>query len=299
MPRRRAPFWFQLLLTVAAAVVLRVALPPEAPDAPMHAFIGLLILVGSLIWKGVEAAGKVTLAVLRWIVVNLSLAVVKMGNVLADTGHRLVLAFRRVWDFTKTIYSEVLKPAWVKFWGWFDKFRTWMDETIGPVLSWLKELRDNILGFYKVWVQPWLDLIDITRKGLRVLAAMGIEWARALDARLGKIEAAIEKPFRYVLAKLNEVIGIVNRVVTLDGLLQRLVLVRSLERDYVYAWRAAMNPWRRLLSSDESKRMRAALTVKGRAKVTSDFVAVLSGRGGDDAAAVKEWAAQLRIYLRD
>ena len=65
---------------------------------------------------------------------------------------------------------------------------------------------------------------------MRILSSLGVAWARKLDAQLGAIEDKIERPFRYVLAKVNEIVNLVNRVITADGLFQRAALIRSLGR---------------------------------------------------------------------
>jgi hypothetical protein len=235
-PRRSPPLWFLLCVAAALAGVVRLLSPaasvldgaPGHVSAPAVAFLGFLILLGELIWKGLEVAGKITLTVLHWLVINLSLVVTKIGNGLKALGSGLLVAAKRTWEFTRKLYDEVLKPAWQKFWKWFDKFRAWLDRTFRPVLRWLKFVRDNFLKFYKTVIRPWLDIIDVTRKLLRVLATLHVPFARQLDARLGRLEELIDKPFRLVLSKINEVIGIVNRIVTLDGLLQRVALIRSL-----------------------------------------------------------------------
>lgn len=253
MPTRRPalPLWFLIALAVASALVLRVlghALgaadsAPGQPSPPAVAFLGFLILIGSLIWKGLEVAGKVTLEVLKWVVANLSLVVTKLKNGLAALGSSLLQALKRTWDFTRAIYDDVLKPAWQKFWNLFDRLRTWLKDTFGPVLDWLQTVRKYVVDFWSTYVKPWLDLIDVTRKLLRVLSSLGLEWAKALDDRLGRLEAEIQKPFTFLLQQINTVIGVVNTIMTAGGLFQRLVLVRSLARDYQYAWQAIANPY--------------------------------------------------------
>jgi hypothetical protein len=306
-PRRSSPpLWFTLCVAAALAVGLRAldatahgAVFGAGRGAPVaHAFLGFLILIGQLLWKGLEVAGRVTLEVVHWMVVNLAAVVAKIGNGLREFGLLLRSGVKKVWEFFETTYERVIKPAVQKLWRWFTKFTTWLDDTFGPVLRWLKRLRDNLLLFYKTFVRPWLDLIDVTRKLLRVLASLGLSWARALDKRLADIESAIERPFRLVLSKLNEVIGIVNRVITLDGLVQRVALVRSIERDYVFAWRAIVNPWRRDISAADSERARKAWGAKTTADVVHDVSVYLLTGGGPDAPIIHEQAAQWRIYLR-
>jgi hypothetical protein len=249
------PLWFNLVVVVVLALALRACMhivPALAADArhgapPSVAFWFFLVRIVEAIWKGVQVAGRVTLEILEWSVKALWAFAQTTANGLKGLGLLVGRGLKGVWDFFEATYENVIKPAWLKFWRWFDKFRRWLDQTFGPVLAWLRQLRDSLLAFWKTWIRPWLDLIDVTRKGLRVLSSMGIGWARRLDAYLADLESRIEKPFLFVLSKLNEVINVVNRIVTLDGLLQRVALIRSLERDYLYAWRAAVNPWTRLI----------------------------------------------------
>lgn len=305
--RRSPPLWFLLCVAAALAGVVRLlSSAAGAPDvAPGHvsppsvAFLGFLILLGELIWKGLEVAGKITLTVLHWMVINLSLVVTKIGNGLKALGSGLLVAAKRTWEFTRKLYDDVLKPAWGKFWGWFDKFRAWLDRTFGPVLDWLKRLRDNLLLFYKTWIRPWLDLIDVTRKLLRVLASLHVGWARALDARLAKIEELIEKPFRLVLAKLNEVIGIVNRIVTLDGLLQRVALIRSLARDYQFAWRAITQPYHREVTAEDRQKTAAALAAGMIAAGVPPAIAIAIILSGVQPTPPVVIESDIRAYIRD
>jgi len=302
-PRRSPPLWFLILLVVVEAAVWRslgglslIGAPGGDHRPELHqAFLGFLILVGSLIWKGLEVAGRVTLEVLKWMVINLSLVVTKIGNGLKALGVDLLAGFRKAWDFLKITYEHVLKPAWEKFWRWFDKLRKWLDDTFGPLLQHLRDLRDALLKFWKDYVRPWLDLIDVTRRALRVLNSLGLKWAGALDAKLGEIEEAIERPFRALLAKINEVIDIVNRVITLDGLLQRVALIRSLARDYNFAWRAIANPYRKPIP-DQDRALPDIPVIDGLPEVVPGIRVYLQTGKGPDAAIIRDEVRRFRAY---
>lgn len=304
--RHRAPFWFELCVVVAFGCLLRryagglLSSGPAGDGAPQTqvAFWFFIVAIASAIWKGLEIAGKVTLEVLKWTVAHLSWLLTKTINGLAEVGHFLMMGLKDVWAFTRRLYTDVLKPAWQKFWSWFDKFRRWLDDTFGPILTWLRELRDNVLLFYKTYIRPWLDLIDVTRKALRVLNSLGLHWAGALDRRLGELETAIEKPFRFVLAKLNEIINIVNRIVTVDGLLQRVALIRSIERDYRMVWNSLTAPYRKPVTEadvEETKKLVGARTI---ADATTDFPKAVLDIGGRHQSLVHEMQSQWRIYLK-
>lgn len=289
--RRPVPLWLHLLVATTAALLLRayVPLPRDAAIGPLQpgqhafAFWFAVILIGELIWKGIEAAGQVSLIVLHWMIINLSFVVSKITNTLASTGFALLQGLKRGWDFLRVVYDDVLKPAWSKFWTLFDRLTTWLTKTFTPVLKWLLRVRKFVVDAWTNFVRPWLDLIDVTRKALQLLGDLGVSWARALDARLQQIEQAIEKPFLWLVAKLNEVIGIVNLVITADGLIQRIAFVRTLARDYEYAWRAIANPYRKAPDPATKKTIDDAFKPRTAAQIAAALNDYTLAGGGDRA----------------
>jgi hypothetical protein len=300
------PLWFSLLVAVALALALRWVLgsysggPPAGGHAPdvQYGFWFFVVLIASAIWKGLEVAGRITLIALSWSVKALWWFATTTANGLKFVGNAFLVGLKASWEFLRLTYDSVIKPGLVKFWQWFDKFRHWLDATFGPVLEYLKMVRDNVMLFYKTWIRPWLDLIDVARRTLRILSALGLDWARQLDAKLGQLQELIDRPFRLVLGKLNEVINIVNRIVTVDGLIQRVALLRSLERDFVYAWRTAVNPWRRDLTNVDREQVKTNLQGKTLSQITAETKAYMRGEGGPLAPLFDEmliiWRKQLR-----
>lgn len=241
---RRAPWWFYLVVAASCAVLMRVCAPTDPASGPLGAphappslawFTWLITLVEAL-WTGVEVAGRVTLAILQYSVTIAWRAITLLGKGAVELAGYAWQGLRQGWALFRATYEHVLKPAWKFFWTWVDKTERWLERTFAPVLRWLRRVRQWVLDFYAAYVRPVLDLFDITRRALRVLASLGIDWARTLDQKLADLEEKIERPFRLLVAKINEVVNLVNRVVTLDGLFQRLAYVRTLERDYAQAW---------------------------------------------------------------
>ena len=101
-----------------------------------------------------------------------------------------------------------------------------------------------------------------------------------------------------LLQKVNEVINIVNRIVTADGLFQRVALIRSMARDYKYAWKAITAPWVKDQTPPKDADVIKGVTGKPLPTVASDIRAYLRDGSGPDAALLDEMAAQWRIYLR-
>lgn len=305
---RRAPappLWFLLCVVVVVALVLRRLLGAVGGETlgggdglqVQLAFWGWLASLGSLIFKGLQIAGKAALAALQWSVKALWLFATKTANALTALGRGVVLGLKKAWEFFRLTYEKVLKPAWLKFWRWFDKFRLWLDRTFRPIFDFLRDVRDHIMGFYKTWIRPWLDLIGVTRKVLGVLAGLGLDWARALDRRLAGIEAAIDRPFRIVLAELNKVVNIVNRIATLDGLLQRLTLVRSVVRDAGLIINSLANARSKPLTSAERDDMRKRLKGRPLSEIVAEKRVYFTTGGGPSQPVIDEMVLIARRHL--
>jgi len=298
MTRRPAPCWFLVLVVVAGAGLARVCdVGLGAPEGPALALWGFLILAGQAIWAGVQVATTITLQVLNWIVIALRVSLKYAWMAVKEIGTGLWTGAKQLWEFTRRLYEGVLLPGWQKFWQLVDRVKSTLEAFFKPVFDFLTFLRSELLGFYTKWIRPILDSIDIARKALRVFSSLGLEWARELDRKLGELQEKIDAPFRFALAKLNEIINVVNRVVTADGLFQRLALVRSIERDIRYVSRAFMN-WRsKTLTDDDYKRRRDSSQVRPLDEVKRDIEEMMRTGDGRYAPLAREMAKQWAIYL--
>lgn len=305
LPARRAPPWFVALVVVAAALVCRAvenAFPLVSGRAldtapPALAFWGFFIVLVEALWKGVEVAARVALAALQYSVQILWRAVVLIAKGASELGKFAWKGLRQAWGLLRATYDHVLKPAWKFVWKWVDKTERWLQRTFGPLVKFLRRVRKWVLDFYADYIRPILDIIDISRRTLRVLASFGLAWARALDAKLGAIEEAIDRPFRALLAKINEVINIVNRVVTADGLFQKLAHVRSVERDIREVSRAFVN-WRaKPLTDDDYQRIRERAKEHSIEQVKRDVHDVLVSDSGRYADTTSEMVLQWETYV--
>jgi hypothetical protein len=306
-PRRsRAPWWFVALLTVAWAVTVRVCAPaslasggvgvPHAPPSlAWWAFLGVII---DIVWKGVEVAARVTLQILGYSV-NL---LWRFARNIANGAHELAsFAFsglKRAWSLLRGTYEHVLKPAWQKVWRWIDNVEQWLQRTFGPVLTWLRRVRTWILDFWSTYIRPILDLVDITRRALHVLGALGLEWARSLDRRLGAIEDWIERRFQDVLGTLNDVINVVNRIMTADGLFQRLTYIRTLQRDWNLSWKTLVAGYTKPVTETQRTETDGKVAVKTQQQIASDVRAYMRDRAGPNYGLFSEMAAQWRKQLQ-
>lgn len=297
---RPAPLWWYLLVAAIAAACQWTAGSYDAP-APVVAlaFWGWLASLASLVWNGLHAAVDAVVAGLVATVNALWIIVKATADGLAFAGRELLDGFRGSWDFLRGLYEHVLKRAWRKLWDFVEWARAALDRIFRPVFRVLLRVRSELLKFYTRWVRPILDAIDIARKMLRVFSSLGVAWATALDQQLARIAEQIDAPFRRLLRELNQVINLVNRVVTANGLFQRLALIRSIERDIRYVSRAFVN-WRsRPLSDQDYDALRARAGARTLEDVTRDTEEALLTGGGAYGPFVREMTAQWTQYLAE
>lgn len=304
-PRRRHPLWFECVVAVALALVLRElgagGAAPAGADGrdtpPAYAFWFVVAIIAQAIWKGLEVAGRVTLEVLKWSVLHLWAFARTTYNGLVNVGKDLWRAARRAWDFLESTYEHVIKPAWQHFWKWFDRARRWLEDVFAPVFKFLRFIRQWVLDFYAKYVRPILDVLGIAQKALRVLEALGVDWAKRLDAELAEIQRRIDAPFRFALEQINRVINLVNRIVDGNGLFQRAMLIRSFERDVRYVSRAFMN-WRSApLSEADFEDLRKRSSERTAEDVQRDFEAGVMTGGGRYSPVISELAVRWRLSL--
>jgi hypothetical protein len=303
--RPAPPLWFLLLLCLLEAALWRslgglVSPAPPAtsplPDLTL-AWWAIVMLVAGWVWTGVQVAGRITLTLLSWSVKVLWAFATAINNAAVAIGRAFVEFGRKAWDFIQVTYERVLRPAWQKFWEFFDKTRRWLESVFRPVLEFLDRIRSYVLRFYETYVRPILDVIGIARRVLGILASLGLDWAQKLDEKLRWLEEKIEAPFRIAIAKINEAIGIINRVVTADGLFQRLAYVRTLERDMRYLNRAFAN-WRSKPTPDaDFQATKKKLAAKTPAELERDAIAHIDGTGGPRAALISEMVQHWTIQI--
>jgi hypothetical protein len=305
-PRRDPlPFWFLLLFGVVSALGCRYLLEQfdpgavsPAPGSDVHyAFWTFIVSLAGLVFKGLQVAGKVALTALQWSVKALWAFAVAVQNVAVSVGKAVVTGFKKAWDFMRLTYDHVLKPAWQKFWKFVDWAHDTLKRVFGPILSFLDRIRKWVLDFYNEYVRPILDLIGFARRVLRILATLGIDWAKALDRKLADLEAKIQAPFTFVLGKLNEITNFINRIVTLDGLFQRLALIRSLERDVLYVTRIWHNSQSNPLTDEQRRTAVDGVAYKTGTQIIAESATYLRTGQGPRAGSVNEWATTLALRL--
>jgi len=164
-----------------------------------------------------------------------------LRSALLETGEGVVnyIEDSRSWLSTfvglfRRFYAGGLLPLlkWLR-----DKFlalQAWLKSVFKPLFDFLLRIRRELLHFYTRFVRPVLDVIEAVRFGLQLLGRLGVEWAQELDRKLETIAASIDSRFRQVLGKLNSALDFLDTIIDPIGLLRRIPLLQSLNRDAGY-----------------------------------------------------------------
>jgi hypothetical protein len=207
----------------------------------------------------------------------------KIASVVGILTRFVAKVFGRLYDLLGRIVNRIVRI---------------LDKVFGPIIAFLDKVRAHLKRFYDRILKPIIDTIEMVRSFLRVLSLFGIEWSRKLDAELARIEQLILAPYEFLVAKLNEVSNWINRIVTLDGLLQRAMLLQSLARDVALTnnlW------WNSQLHSRGSgplpPRSGGPESVEPRAVIAELREHFRTGNA-DISPAIRESAANIRLMLR-
>lgn len=268
---------------------------PTASGEPLEvqtAHIFSLIVAGIQVLAGwLATAATVTVTYLAKVLVWLSL---RVGHILRSTG----AMFAKSWQALKIVWSDVLKPALVWIDKWLTRIHDWLVKTFKPVFKWLQRLREEVLGFYKRFVRPIIDTIDFIRAINRVLLTFHIKVLQDLDRVLTALERRIEEPIFWILTRLNQLMNVLDTIVDLGGLFQRVTLVKSLTR-YAPDWlRVAWNAQQPTLTAGEIAALKTKPDERTPKHRQDELVAYLDHEAGPLAPIISEMTAQLEIDLR-
>ena len=232
------------------------------------------------------------------VVITLAQVAIMVGHAIAQFAVAIATIFAKVYGLLANFWSGTLRPFVEYAWRQFDRFVAWLDRTLGPVIKFLEEIRRQVDKFYIRWFKPLFDAIDATRRVLQILARLHVPFAQALDNHLAYLEAKLLWPIQQLYYRLNEVMNWVNRIITLDGYLQQLTLIRSL---WKYQ-RAALAVWwesiHRPLTGARRDAYLAPLVTRTIPQIQADLVAYVQFGSGPDRARIDEHAHDLRIRLR-
>jgi len=164
---------------------------------------------------------------------------------------RLVRAFARV---LRDGVRKFVTTAWERF----QKLEAWLKEKFAPVLKWLHELKQHVQDIYDKYVKPVVDTIEFIRQLNSFLKVFHIDLLSKLDSVLQQVEQRIEQPFDWVTKKISWLENWIDRIVTIDGLYRRAVLLSSMSR-YAPSWISGF--WNGQIDRDSIARKAGAIPI--------------------------------------
>lgn len=207
--------------------------------------------------------------------------------------------FVRVWSLLRRFWTDVLRPILVKVGKLIESFRQFLARLFKPIIDVITKIRGWLQRIYKDVLRPILDIIDAFRLFLRGLGALGVDWAKELDQKLGELETKLTAPLFAAIKLVNQIAGILDRIMTLDGLFQKLIWLQSLagyRRPTInFLWNSHSTP----VDSSSLAAVKAKYKPPSVEKTSSDMREYLSFRSGDMQPKASELSQQMRIWLRN
>lgn len=300
-PRARGRRRLGLTLACYGAVLAIAALDhfvPLATTRHTDAWIGIVLAIASVIWDGIQAAADVAMIALQWLVHALWIMVASLAHTVSE-GFWLAAKFAgKALDYIKVAWDRALKP----FLNWAYKklyaLEQWVKLKLAPVLQFLERVKAAIDQIYKGFVKPIVDTIEFLRALNRVLEAFHITVLAKLDEVLQQIEQRLEDPFLWVRAKITWVENWIDRIVTFDGLFQRITLLASMAKHAPEWLNIGANFRHRPLTSDEAGALARGSQVTAGPALARDLTAYIHGGRNETGDVIDALVQQMTADLR-
>lgn len=258
----------------------------ELAAASGHPVVAVVIAAIALLY-GIFGGGDVKalrgeVRTLRDRLVSIALQVVELATQSAQLDGKVTSIFEKLW---RNILGPIINWIGSKVTDIAGRLR----KLLAPLLRHLELIKNFIREIYKKWLRPILDAIDAVRAVLRLLELFHVKFAQTLDDALGKLERQLLQPFQFVLRQINKIEDVIDRIVTLDGLLQRITLLGSLAKHNG----AILGLWWGSQTKGLSAADAAAAAAKDYPAVENgelvfELTEYLQGNGGHLAAVVEE-----------
>jgi hypothetical protein len=292
--RRALQPWQAVLLWALIAFLwwLDQRFPVPGPRHEAHIFGWLIYALSA-----VATASEVVIAGIE---ASIELAVVWLASAVGWISSRLIdlfistgAVFAKVWDALTGLWERVVVPVIREIDSWYERFRGWLARVVAPLVEWAQRVRDELTLIYRRFVRPILDVIDTTRRVLDILAKLHVPFAAQLDQYLTEAEQWFASEWLRLTGYVNRILDTLDGLLTFDGLLQRFVFIRTLERDAFFVWNVLRNAHTRQLTDAERYKIARATEYPDVKTATDDTAAWLKGDAATYAdtldAAVDTW----------
>jgi len=153
--------------------------------------------------------------------------------------------FSSLWGYFNTALTWLRHLKFADIWNaikrGYDRFQQALAWYQKHILQPWERLRQNLIALYNRIFGPFIKLLDTVRATVRVLSLFDKALAAKIDAALWKIESDLYAPLYAALKNINAVVSTLRAIVTAAGLLDRGLMIQSLERDWKSVWRVLLN----------------------------------------------------------
>lgn len=149
--------------------------------------------------------------------------ILAIANFFLALAKKVSTFFHAIWDgFFKRIFGDLFNVL--------RKLHHWLELHLGPIIKAIRVYRAYLDRMFRLYIKPFLNLIQHVRQFLGVLRLLGVKWAAALDAKLGKVEADIAGLFLQLRGILTNTLDILNALADPLNLFRRPTAVLSIRR---------------------------------------------------------------------
>jgi len=134
-----------------------------------------------------------------------------------------------------TLVRDGVRAFVTRVWTQLQRLQQFLKDKFGPVLQFIRRIKDEINAFYNKYIRPIIDTIEFIRRLNSLLQVFHIDLLKKLDSVLQKVEQRIEEPFLWVQQKISWLENWIDRIVTVDGLFKKAALLSSMVK-YSPSW---------------------------------------------------------------
>lgn len=142
----------------------------------------------------------------------------------------VVTAFKAAGAFFDHLWANFFKGIFVKLFSAIASITQWIEARLRPIINFLLAARKFIDRIYKLYVAPFLRIIQHIRQFLQILKLLHIRIAAQLDAILAQVQRDVNGVFLQIRGILNTAIDLLNIIADPNKLLRKPTMVLSLRR---------------------------------------------------------------------
>lgn len=179
------------------------------------------------------ALGSIASEILQAIVYLFQLLVqvaVFIWNAVVIVANYVVDVFKAIGKFFSHVWEMFFKGVFLKLFHALQSLSQWLEAHLRPVIQFLRRVQAYIDRIYKLYVRPFLLMIQHIRQFLAILRALHIKFAEQLDRVLGTIQRDVNGVFLQIRGTLNLMIDLLNILSDPTMLLRKPTIILSLRR---------------------------------------------------------------------